>query len=395
MTEARERIGEFDHAPGLDRRGRDPRPAGPVMVELRARVAEYDVARWVAIAAVVFIHASSFAVVRESVTVLGVMNRVARFGVPTFLFVAAALAWGRNAPLTWERWSGFMARRARLVLLPYAVWTLVYLAPELRVVGGVMPGLQRIAAALLTGDAAPHLYFVPLVTVVWLLSPLAGRLVGRFPAVAFLIGTALSLLTRFWVLDGGLVRTAVFGILLYLPTVLAGAWYDVRLPRSRELLARWWPLLVAAGVAGAAASAAGSLYWPLRWVVARPGWIRQETRRLEAAVESIAHVVTVAGVVGLSASLATTRARLADLARRWAPLVFGTYLAHAAVVFGILLAARRYAPDTVTSPIFVAILTLVGLAAGIGVTRLLAASHYTCWMVGVAEPWPLRPASAA
>ena len=371
------------------------RAATPVMAGARPRVAEYDVARWIAIGAVVFVHASSLAVIRESVTVLGVMNRAARFGVPAFLFVAAALAWGSAAPYAWERWSAFMARRARLVLLPYAFWTLVYLAPDLRSAGGAMPGLRRIAVALLTGDAAPHLYFVPLVTVVWLLVPVAGRVVGRFPAAAFAIGTALSLLTRFWVLDGGTVRTAVFGILLYLPAVLAGAWYDVRLPRSRDLLARWWPLLAIAGLAGAAANAAGSLYWPLRWVAARLGWIRQETRRLEAAMESIANVVTVSGVVGLSASLAATRTRLADIARRWAPLVFGTYLAHAAVVFGILLAARRYAPGIVTSPAFVAVLTLVGLTAGVGITRLLAAWRSTCWTVGVAEPWPLRPASAA
>ena len=156
----------------------------------RTRRTELDFLRVLAMAAVILGHVTAAYIHNESsFTLLGMnpaffLNQAARFSVPMFFFLSGFSLGLREQPLSYP---AFLKERFLRILPPYLVWTLIYelwnasLAP------------RRLLRDLLTGQAAPHLYFIPILLQFYLLYPLLRRWVDRQPLGSVLWSLASTL----------------------------------------------------------------------------------------------------------------------------------------------------------------------------------------------------------
>ncbi len=140
------------------------------------RYANFDYLRGLAILAVVTIHVTATTAV-ENVTSSLVMNQVARFGVPVFIFLSG---WGLTVSDSYQRsggYSAFLKKRLSKILPAYLLWNLVYLLyrffiqDERLATGEAIEGLIR-------GTNYPHLYFVPLIALFYMAYPVLLK-IGR------------------------------------------------------------------------------------------------------------------------------------------------------------------------------------------------------------------------
>lgn len=165
------------------------------------RLTDIDFLRLLSMAAVVLGHASSTYIYAESraqlfgMNLAFFLNQATRFSVPLFLLLSGfSLGLGQK-PVPYPV---FLRRRCARVLVPYVVWTLLYVLADcgldprawLAVLGH--PG--RLVRALLLGSAAPHLYFIPIIFQFYLLYPLLRRWAARRPGQSVLWSLAVTLL---------------------------------------------------------------------------------------------------------------------------------------------------------------------------------------------------------
>lgn len=123
-------------------------------------------------------------------------NQAVRFSVPLFLLLSGfSLEKGGEPASCRAFWKG----RVRRVLLPYAVWLLLYSFAN---TGFSFPTWLAqltdpawLAWTFLTGQSAPHLYFIPILFQCYLLYPILRRWVERNPAkwVAWTMAVTLLL----------------------------------------------------------------------------------------------------------------------------------------------------------------------------------------------------------
>ncbi len=159
-----------------------PKPAG--------RLEALDICRGIAILAVLFIHVSghflpalhspkSHTPPSASWYALALPNLDSQWAVPCFLMLSAfvnALSLARNPDL-----AGYGRRRLKAAVLPYLLWSGVYILVNRSL--GLEPHLSlgRIGKMLLTGTAEFHLYFFVLVIELYLVLPLLLPLFKRRP----------------------------------------------------------------------------------------------------------------------------------------------------------------------------------------------------------------------
>lgn len=161
-------------------RGTDP--------AMRPRLRELDFLRCLAMLGVLMIHVTSTFLDGESrVRLLGMnpaflLNQAARFAVPLFVLLSG---WSLGLAGRPASWAAFWRKKARRFLPPFLLWSLLYAFSE----AGYDPaallrqfrdGWWRVRIFLL-GQAAPHLYYIPLLFQFYLLSPLLLRWVRKRP----------------------------------------------------------------------------------------------------------------------------------------------------------------------------------------------------------------------
>ncbi len=184
-----------------------PKPTG--------RLGSLDICRGIAILAVLFIHVSghflpllhppkSHTPPSAAWYALALPNLDSQWAVPCFLMLSAfvnALSLARTPDI-----AGYGRRRLKAAVLPYLLWSGVYILVN-RALGQKIPlNLGHIAKLLLTGTAEFHLYFFVLVIELYLVLPLLLPLFKRRPpfwavalgAVAF--EAVVYLLNRFLLL---------------------------------------------------------------------------------------------------------------------------------------------------------------------------------------------------
>ncbi len=195
----------------------------------RRDTAYLDVARIVAILAVVAIHAAAPLIAGGARVGTGawwvgtVVESVTRWSVPVFIMVSGALLLdpGRGGSLR-----SFYARRVRRVGIPLVVWTVVYLAFRHLWMGQPVTA-HGMGRDVLSGTPFGHLYFLYLILGLYLVTPFLRVLVrhadpGELTAaivVAFGFGVANEALTT-WAGLGG--YNAVNWFWPYLGFYLAG-----------------------------------------------------------------------------------------------------------------------------------------------------------------------------
>ncbi len=187
---------------------------------------------------------------------LAVPNQDAQWAVPCFLMLSGfvnALSLSRGNDV-----GRYAKRRVQTALVPYLLWSAVYIAVNIFVKHQHAPGIRATLTLLLNGTAYFHLYFFVLVLEMYVLLPLLIPLFRRRPP--------------FWAVAGGavLLQAAIYGLNRYVfphrfqTTIL----WDI-LPVALGLLlfgqSARWPKVFRRGVGGAGAVTltAFAVYTPL------------------------------------------------------------------------------------------------------------------------------------
>lgn len=235
--------------------------------KLAGRLESLDICRGIAILAVLFIHVSghflpalhspkSHTPPAAAWYALALPNLDSQWAVPCFLMLSAfanALSLARTPDIP-----GYAKRRLKAAVLPYVLWSGVYIAVNAAL--GHEPHLTvgRVAKMLLTGTAEFHLYFFVLVIELYIVLPLLLPLFQRRPPFwlialgSVLFQSAVYVLNRF-VLLHRFQTTITWDIL----PVAFGLWLWSQADRWPEIFRRG--LLPALGLT----AAAGAVYTEL------------------------------------------------------------------------------------------------------------------------------------
>jgi surface polysaccharide O-acyltransferase-like enzyme len=292
--------------------------------------------------------------------------------VPAFIFLTGMLVWGADEGRVDRRW---WLKRAK-VFLPYVAWTVIYWVAV--PTGSPRPTslvgyASELGKRLLLGTGSYHLWFLPVLLMVYLLTPVARFLLRRSPELLPIAALALPslfvLAARIVPPPAEAVRTLsqVAALSSY---AAAGAWFASR--EECPGMRRW---AVPAGLAGLAllvAQSAGVIVQPQALVTA-------------LGVQLLTICATSAVLVLTAILLGRTRrslTRSAPVLAAIAGLSYGVYLVHALVL--VLLRegmSSLGAAGLWGSPVFM----LAAFAAVLGVTLLVVGrldrAPITAWMV--------------
>lgn len=146
---------------------------------MRKRLVEVDMARAIATIAVVMIHVTATPLIVNpkggglSITYL-ILNITARFAVPIFVVIS-----GLGLTLSDRKSEGyfhFIYRRLMKIIPAYVVWTVIYTLIYDDNTGALAfnhrPALSVYLNNLRTGNACYHLYFIPMIVLLYLVYPL-------------------------------------------------------------------------------------------------------------------------------------------------------------------------------------------------------------------------------
>jgi len=239
-----------------------------------ARLGELDVCRGLAILAVVFIHVSghflpalhpakSHAPPTWAWYALAAPNQAFQWAVPCFLMLSAlvnGLGLARKPDL-----QRYARRRVQTALLPYLLWSGLYVLVNVLVKHQAVPGPRHLLVLLQYGTAYFHLYFFVLVLELYVLLPLLVPLFRRRPPLWAVALEALVLQAAVYALNRFVLPHRLQGTILWdvLPVAL-GLWLMGRADRLPLTLARgWW-------AAGTVALGALCVYEPLALAVQLP-----------------------------------------------------------------------------------------------------------------------------
>jgi peptidoglycan/LPS O-acetylase OafA/YrhL len=340
------------------------------------RIPELDALRGVAIVAVVGLHVSFgflIAAPPASAAFSNVLSVHLLNALGTPLFVAlsmAGLTLGDARTSRRDDYGTFLARRIRRIVPAYLFWTILTLLrsdPSALVQPGVL------AAHVLTGSAAYHLYFVPLICTYYLLWPLLVRLAtvahrGAETAAAIVAGGIVAMLAVWQIGSAGFVSHGPLTLPLF------------------------WVGYATLGIAAAPAVAERFTTRP-RW---RPSWIPAALLSLVTAVVWVRHVRAMLGpapdvptialattifqrralvytlsAMALATALVGGPARGTALLQALGRASYGVYLAHVLVLEVVVyrLLGHPHATDF-SSPTWIAAL-LLQWAATLGLAYAL------------------------
>ncbi|GAB2683200.1 acyltransferase [Thalassiella azotivora] len=348
----------------------------------RTRTAWMDPARVLAIVAVVLVHVLAPTVEGRGVTtgdagwwLANGLNSAARWCVPVFLMISGALALD---PAKVVRPRDFYRRRWQRIGVPLVFWTGVYLLFRWMVLD---PDLTPGEAATDVARGAPflQLYFLYVLAGLVLVTPFlkvvtrhaTWRMQLGFAVVLLLLGVTDQLLG--WLGGVGELNAATRFLPFAGYYVLGWCLRDVVLTGRRLLwCAATWGASVAVTAVLAAAQDFGALG---RWAYGflSPGVV----------------TMSVTAFLLLHALLRTSEGRAQRWLRPVAPLAFGVFLVHAALVFGL----RRVTgvADDLGGVLLSAVgLTLLHLVASAAVTWVVLRVPYLRAVLGE----PARPQSA-
>lgn len=164
----------------------------PQAPEARRYAPVLDVIRILAVLGVVSVHVLADHVDPGAPAVLHVLRSLLSTAVPAFLMISGAL---NLAPAALRHGSGrFLGRRLRRLLPATVVWTAFYLLVMNVLLVPVEPVDWREQASLLvTAETYPHLYFLPLIIGLTLISPVLSTYVGDSGRRAWITGAVCAL----------------------------------------------------------------------------------------------------------------------------------------------------------------------------------------------------------
>lgn len=146
---------------------------------MKTRLKEFDYLRTISVLAVITIHVTSKYVGINSAAYF--LNQVVRFAVPLFIVLSGFLLYysGMNSQKASN--SNFLMKRLNKILIPYIIWTLIYMLYSIRHnLGNAFTAtfMYRLMTNLIYGKAAPQLYFIIIILQMYLLYGLLERLMN-------------------------------------------------------------------------------------------------------------------------------------------------------------------------------------------------------------------------
>jgi len=136
-------------------------------VESFLRIDEIDLIRGIGIIAVVAVHIAQHAITYSygNITVNIILDAVSRFCVPFFVFVSGTV-FAYNYHDKKKYYCKFLLKRLKYIGIPYLLWSV------LGFVRYKIYAPQKIIIGLLSGSAMIHLYFIILIFLFYILSPI-------------------------------------------------------------------------------------------------------------------------------------------------------------------------------------------------------------------------------
>lgn len=291
-----------------------------------------DVIRVVAVIGVVMVHVIAEHVDPDAPLAMLVLRALLATAVPAFVMISGAL---NLAPAAMRHGSGpFLARRLRRLLPATVAWTAFYVLVMNLLLQPGPTSLRGEVADLLTASSYPHLYFLPLIIGLTMITPILGTYVSGSPRRAWITGglaavwalgvSAMPYLTE-GLLDEAIVPLQLGALTYFLPYVgyyvLGRATWSA--PPSRR--AAWWLLLV--GVPLLIAATVWAYASPVTEIL--PGKALLPTYLAPTVMPlSLALVIS---LLSLGRSW-RVGARTEHLLRRAGDATFGVFLVHFAVL---------------------------------------------------------------
>lgn len=150
---------------------------------MRKRIKEYDVVRTLATYSVVFVHISAIAIglyLQNSLqsNMMIFFNRMLKFTTPVFIFLAGALIFEsvKHKPF---KYLGFIKSKFTRILIPYVLVSGMYFV-LISILSRQSLSLVTFTKQLLVGTAQYHLYFIPIIIQLYLLTPVFLYLKKKF-----------------------------------------------------------------------------------------------------------------------------------------------------------------------------------------------------------------------
>lgn len=156
---------------------------------MKERLQEFDLLRVIATFTVIAIHITAAYVLISPLGYIG--NQLARFAVPLFIILSGFLLCFAdiNAPQFSAKY--FYQRRFDRILLPYLIWTCVYVLMNGMIIRDIPLALIQLPGHLLWGTASYHLYFLVIIIQLYLLYPGLRSLMQKHPAL--ILGSTFTL----------------------------------------------------------------------------------------------------------------------------------------------------------------------------------------------------------
>ncbi|GAX89068.1 acyltransferase [Effusibacillus lacus] len=148
----------------------------------KARIEEIGYLRGIAFLAVVMQHAIAYfaalpqAQLADGVE-LAILLLAVKFAVPLFVFITGlVLFYNYEGKL---HYGEFMRKRFQDIIVPYAVWSLVYFLLYHGIQGNLLKSMKLLFVQIFTGQAFYHLWFVAMIFQFYLLFPLFRLLITK------------------------------------------------------------------------------------------------------------------------------------------------------------------------------------------------------------------------
>jgi surface polysaccharide O-acyltransferase-like enzyme len=371
----------------------------------KERIVELDAVRAFAFLAVVYQHVIGVYMRKPGVDEMtaflyGKLFHLLKFAVPAFVFITGLVLFYNY----YERvnYPGFIRKRFTEIVVPYAIWSLIYMVWHRDVTGWDVSTLVGVVQKLITGSASYHLWFVVMIFQFYLLYPLLlkgfkaakQRLSGRAGKVAAVGAAALLYAGLMWVsarylpahpfrfdaawLDAYLITYRDRNFLFYSFYFLLGGMVALALPAFRSLLQRRWPYLLAV-------FAAAYAYIGYELVRDSGGFLVNLNVATSLKPSMFFYTVAQLLLVYLLAVLLTKRD---SRWTAWFSMIgrnsYGAYLVHALVLTYVMKALNVWdvTGSTMLGSVFAFLLCS---AASIALSCGLAKLPFGAWLVGAAE----------
>lgn len=334
------------------------------------RTAWMDSARVLAIAAVVLIHVLAPTVEGRDIEfgsagwwVANALNSASRWCVPVFLMIAGALALD---PARVSRPRDFYRRRWQRIGIPLSFWTMFYLAFRALVLGQDLTP-DRAASDVARGSPFLQLYFLYVLAGLVVITPFL-KVITRHATWRMQLGfgvvlLALGLGDQVVSYAGGVGEPNLVTRFLPFAGYYVLGWCLRDLLLTRRWVAPVWAAL-AGSIALTAALAAANDFGALG----------------RYAYGFLSPTVAVMSVTAYLLLHRVLRSR-GDSLRRWAPLAFGVFLVHGALVYGFrrLLGVPDHAAGVLASAVG---LTLAYIVVSAAITWALLRVPYLRTVLG-------------